>query len=71
MGIFKREFTKIHRRAESTALEVTKIGIHNLPGGVPKSYLQNFDIFVFWAMRGVQSPILGYFWPILAQNGQI
>ena len=71
MGIFKREFTKIHRRAGSRALEVPKIGIPNLYGGVTKRYLQNFYIFIFRALRGFQSPILGYFWPILAQNGQI
>ena len=42
LAIFQCGFAKIHRRARSRALGVTKIGIHNLWGGVSKCYLQNF-----------------------------
>ena len=62
---------KRQQKAWSRALEVPKIGIHILWGGVSKRYLQNFHIFIFWALRGVKSPILRHFVPNFGQNGQI
>ena len=81
LAIFQCEFTQWSRRAGSRALEMPKMGIHTLWGGVSKRYLWIFDIFIFWALRGVQilnlaifgqkSPKIGLWTPRKAQKMKI
>ena len=56
---------KSHLIARSRALEVPKIGIHSLCGGVSKLDLQN-NIFSFFGLYGMSKLQI---WPFLAKNG--